>query len=85
MCDESEGLETTARQRQVLRYIRDSIRENGYAPSVRELCESLGVESTSAMIKHLEAIARKGLIVREPSTARALRVTELGEEALRRD
>jgi repressor LexA len=69
---------STARERQILRAITANVDARGYAPSVRELCETLQVQSTNGMIQHLRNMAAKGLLDREIATARALRVTALG-------
>jgi repressor LexA len=57
----------TARQEQVLAYIRECLRDNGYPPTVREICTALEL--------HLANLERLGLIKRDPSKPRALDVT----------
>lgn len=65
----------TDRQAVVLEEIRAHIRENGWAPSVRELGARIGVTSTSTTQAHLDALEREGLIVRGGGN-RTLRVVE---------
>jgi len=72
----------TDRERQILSIISSSIKSNGYPPSVRELCEQLGVASTNGMIEHLKTLQKKGLIMREIATARAIRITDEGQVAM---
>jgi repressor LexA len=67
-----EGL--TARQEQVLEFIRASIRANGYPPTVREICTGLKLSSPSTVHAHLANLERLGLIKRDPTKPRALDV-----------
>lgn len=62
----------TARQEQVLAFIRESIRANGYPPTVREICAELQLSSPSTVHAHLANLERHGLIKRDPSKPRAL-------------
>ncbi|MHB8780777.1 MAG: transcriptional repressor LexA, partial [Candidatus Geothermincolia bacterium] len=48
-----------------------SLDRRGYPPSIRELCEALGIASTRGVVRHLEALERKGYITRGPG-ARAI-------------
>ncbi len=64
----------TARQEQVLNYIRDCVRCNGYPPTVREICAALELSSPSTVHAHLANLERLGLIKRDPSKPRALDV-----------
>ena len=67
-----EGL--TRRQKQVLDFIRESVRVNGYPPTVREICSKLGLSSPSTVHAHLANLERLGLIKRDPTKPRALDV-----------
>ena len=62
----------TARQEQVLAFIRESIRANGYPPTVREICTALQLSSPSTVHAHLANLERQGLIKRDPTKPRAL-------------
>jgi len=64
----------TARQEQVLGFIRESIRTNGYPPTVREICAALELSSPSTVHAHLANLERQGLIKRDPTKPRALDV-----------
>jgi repressor LexA len=64
----------TARQKQVLAFIRESIRTNGYPPTVREICVALDLSSPSTVHAHLANLERQGLIKRDPTKPRALDV-----------
>jgi len=67
-----EGL--TPRQQQVLEYIRESVRVNGYPPTVREICAALDLSSPSTVHAHLANLERLGLIRRDATKPRALDV-----------
>ncbi len=69
-----EGL--TQRQEQVLEYIRESVRRDGYPPTVREICTALGLSSPSTVHAHLANLERRGLIKRDPTKPRALDLAE---------
>ncbi|MFA4965521.1 MAG: transcriptional repressor LexA [Thermoleophilia bacterium] len=67
-----EGL--TPRQEQVLDFIRESVRVDGYPPTVREICAALDLSSPSTVHAHLANLERLGLIRRDPTKPRALDV-----------
>lgn len=66
--------ELTARQQQILDFIRAEIHRCGYPPSVREIGEAIGLSSSSTVHSHLAALEAKGYIKRDPSKPRALEV-----------
>ena len=66
----------TARQAEILETIRGYVAETGRPPSRPELARLLGIASTNAVFKHLEALARKGAIELTPNAARGIRVRE---------
>src|SRR5260370_15468901 len=68
----------TDRQQQVLHYIRQSITERGYPPTLREIGAHMGIRSTNGVNDHLRALERKGYLTREDMKSRALRPTPLG-------
>jgi repressor LexA len=63
----------TERQQQVLKYIRDSITQRGYPPTLREIGAHMGIRSTNGVNDHLRALERKGYLTREDMKSRALR------------
>jgi repressor LexA len=69
-----EGL--TPRQQQVLDFIRESVRANGYPPTVREICTALHLSAPSTVHAHLANLERLGLIKRDPTKPRALDVVQ---------
>lgn len=66
----------TKRQEQTLAYIRQSIEQRGYPPTLREIGEYMGIRSTNGVNDHLRALERKGYLRREDMKSRALRVVE---------
>lgn len=69
------GEKVTKRQQAVLDCIEDCIREKGYGPTVREVCQSLGLSSPSTVHVHLKALEDKGLIKRDPLKSRSIALT----------
>ena len=73
----------TKRQQAVLDCIEECIREKGYGPTVREVCQSLGLSSPSTVHVHLKALEEKGLIERHRASgdyrAVSVSLTEEGE------
>ena len=66
--------ELTDRQRQTLEYIAETVSERGYPPSVREVCDALGLASSSTVHSHLRALQRKGYLRIDPTKPRAIEV-----------
>ena len=64
----------TPRQRQVLEYIDEQVRQRGFPQSVREIGEAVGLTSTSTVHAHVSALVNKGYINRHASRPRALEV-----------
>lgn len=64
----------TDRQRAVFDYIRHSIVEHGYPPTLREIGIHLGIRSTNGVNDHLRALQRKGYLTREDMKSRTLRL-----------
>ena len=65
----------TKRQKAVLDCIEECIREKGYGPTVREVCQSLALSSPSTVHVHLKALEDKGLIKRDPLKSRSIALT----------
>lgn len=64
----------TDRQKQCLKAIDAYKAAQGYAPSIRQLCEALGGIGTNAVFNHLIALEEKGYIKRDPAVARSIQV-----------
>lgn len=68
----------TKKQRETLNFIDAFIRENGYAPSFREVQRSLELKSVSTVASHVNGLIAKGFLVKRDSSARSLEVTMPG-------
>jgi len=66
----------TAKQQLILDFLKSEIRQNGYPPSVREICDAVGLSSTSTVHAHLETLERKGYIRRSPTKNRSTEILE---------
>jgi repressor LexA len=64
--------QVTARQRRILDYIRRTVNERGYPPTVREIGEAVGLNSSSSVHAQLSNLERRGLLRRDPSKPRAM-------------
>lgn len=75
----------TKRQHAVIEVIRNWLRVRGYPPTIRELGKELGIKSLRGVTTHLDAIAKKGFLKREPR-ARSISLSDVlqpFEQALR--
>ena len=70
----------TSRQRRILEVIRSAVEDHGYPPTVREICESVGLASTSSVAHQLAVLQEKGYLRRDPNRPRALIVTDSPEQ-----
>jgi repressor LexA len=64
----------TPRQQRILDYIRTTVRERGYPPTVREIGEAVGLTSSSSVHAQLENLRRKGRLRKDASKPRAIEV-----------
>jgi len=64
----------TNRQRQVFEFIRETVREDNRPPTVREIAEHFGFRSPKAVTDHLNALERKGYIVRRNRKSRNIEI-----------
>lgn len=65
---------TSSKQAEILAYLRQFLANNGYAPSVREICAAVGLRSTSSVHYHLNELKRRGLIEMEYNKNRTVTV-----------
>ncbi len=66
----------TERQREIYDFIRDKIETRGYGPTVREIGTAFNIMSPNGVMCHLNALVKKGLILREGRSARAIRLVD---------
>jgi len=62
------------KQVQILNFVNEQVKEKGYPPSVREICKAVGFKSTSTVHAYLEKLKKSGLIQKDPSKPRAIKV-----------
>lgn len=66
----------TQKQQEILDYIKDEILKKGYPPTVREICETVNLKSTSSVHSHLETLEKNGYIRRDPTKPRAIEICD---------
>ena len=66
--------EPTARQRKILEFIDQTIKENGFPPTVREIGKAVGLNSPATVHTHLSTLQERGYIRRDPTKPRAIEV-----------
>ncbi|MBO8433818.1 MAG: transcriptional repressor LexA [Tyzzerella sp.] len=64
------------KQQQILDYMKNEVKEKGYPPSVREICDAVGLKSTSTVHGHLARLEKKGYIRRDKTKPRAIEILE---------
>ena len=65
----------TPKQQQVFDYLTQYQQENGYPPTVREICSAIGFKSPSTAHFHLEGLIEAGYLERQTGKTRALKIT----------
>jgi len=66
--------EPTPRQRKILEFIDQTIKENGFPPTVREIGKAVGLNSPATVHTHLSTLQDRGYIRRDPTKPRAIEV-----------
>ena len=71
-------------ERKILDFMVQYLRANTYQPSIREIGERFGIKSTKTVSEHLQALADKGLLERDPSRSRGVKIlhVDLGAETV---
>lgn len=64
----------TERQQQIYNYLKRTVQEKGYPPSVREIGDAVGLQSSSTVHGHLSRLEDKGYIKRDPTKPRAIEI-----------
>ena len=72
----------TAKQKEILEYIKSEILKRGFPPAVREICEAVHLKSTSSVHSHLE---KNGYIRRDPTKPRAIEILDDSFQLLRKE
>lgn len=66
----------SAKQKEILEFIKDQILTRGFPPSVRDICEAVNLKSTSSVHAHLETLEKNGYIRRDPTKPRAIEILD---------
>ena len=66
----------TAKQQEILEYIKSEIVNKGYPPAVREICGAVHLKSTSSVHSHLETLEKNGFIRRDQTKPRAIEIID---------
>ena len=66
----------SAKQLEILEYIKSQILERGFPPAVRDICEAVNLKSTSSVHSHLETLEKNGYIKRDPTKPRAIEIVD---------
>ncbi|MCU1595243.1 MAG: lexA [Frankiales bacterium] len=69
---DNEGL--TLRQRKVLEFIKESVEQRGFPPTIREIGDAVGLASTSSVSYQLITLQKKGFLRRDATKPRAVDV-----------
>lgn len=62
------------KQQMILNFLNQEVIDKGYPPSVREICKAVHLKSTSTVHSYLKAMEKEGLIQKDPTKPRALKV-----------
>ena len=65
----------TKRQKAILDYIKKSVVENGYPPSIREIADEVGLSSSGAVAFQLNNLENLGFLKRDPTKPRTIMIT----------
>lgn len=72
-----EGL--SDKQIKILKYIKDELTMRGYPPSIREICQAVGLSSTSSVHAHLNTLEEKGYLKKGSNKRRALELIDVDD------
>jgi len=73
----------TPRQRRILEFIRQTVHDRGYPPTVREIGEAVGLTSSSSVHAQLSNLEKRGVLHRDPTKPRAMELRGAGSPAAR--
>ncbi|MCR4903689.1 MAG: transcriptional repressor LexA [Butyrivibrio sp.] len=75
----------SAKQTEILNYIKDMTLQRGYPPTVREICEKVNLKSTSSVHAHLETLEKAGYIRKDPTKPRAIEICDDSFNMIRKE
>ena len=71
-----------SKQLEILQYIYNNVEKRGFPPTVREICQAVGLASTSTVHGHIDRLEKNGLLIKDATKPRALEITQEGLKAL---
>ena len=75
----------TAKQQEILDFMKSTILTKGYPPSVRDICSAVNLKSTSSVHAHLETLEKRGYIKRDPAKNRAIEIIDDSFQMVRQE
>ena len=75
----------SAKQQEILDFLKNQILNTGYPPTVREICDAVHLSSTSSVFAHLEKLEKNGYIRRDPTKPRAIEIIDDNFNLVRRE
>ncbi len=69
-------MELNDKAKAIYEFLKEKINENGYSPSIREICKGVGVTSTATVHSYLKKLEEEGLIQRDELKKRTIRINE---------
>ncbi len=67
-------MERSARRQQICQFIDRFRNQNGYSPTIRDVCRGVGLKSTSRVLHYFRTMERDGLLKREQGVSRSVSV-----------
>jgi repressor LexA len=66
----------STKQQEILEYVYKCVNENGYPPSVREICSAVGFKSTSTVHAYLKKLTDSGVLQKDATKPRAIKILD---------
>lgn len=66
----------STKQQEILEFVYKCVNENGYPPSVREICAAVGFKSTSTVHAYLKKLTDSGVLQKDPTKPRAIKILD---------
>lgn len=72
MARRASSISTSATQREIYRFIRDFIADNGYSPSMREIGDAVGLASLASVSHQIHKLCDQGVLAYTPHLCRTI-------------
>lgn len=73
----------TEQQKRIFDYIKNTLEERGFGPTIREIMNMMGFKSPNGVVCHLQALEKKGLIERSAKQSRSIVLTDQAQSEIR--